>query len=99
MPALSCGTTADRRSPMSISRMSRGGDSAAKLVTRDEPLLHQYQRPRPCQATLVVITIATSMMKMVALMLPRCATRHRCGIQRYRGRAGPQIATLFERAA
>jgi len=28
--------TTDRRSRMSISRMSRGGDSAAKLLTRDE---------------------------------------------------------------
>jgi len=29
----------------------------------------------------------------------RCATRHKLGIQRYKGRAGSQIATLFERAA
>jgi hypothetical protein len=29
----------------------------------------------------------------------RCATRHKLDIQRYKGRAGFQIATLFERAA
>ena len=31
--------------------------------------------------------------------LPRCAIRHKLGIQKYKGRAGRQIATLFERAA
>jgi hypothetical protein len=31
--------------------------------------------------------------------LPRCATGHKPDIQRYKGRAIPQIATLFERAA
>jgi len=30
---------------------------------------------------------------------PRSATRHKLGIQRYKGRAGSQIATLLERAA
>ena len=62
---------------------------------------HQYQRPRPCQARLVVITIATSIMRIVAFMLPRCTlprflTRHKLGIQRHKGRAGLQIVTLFE---
>ena len=38
-------------------------------------------------------------MKMVAIMLPRCAIDHRRDIQRYRGQAGFQIATLFERDA
>jgi hypothetical protein len=31
--------------------------------------------------------------------MPRRAIRHKRGIQTYRGRAGRQIATLFERAA
>ena len=31
--------------------------------------------------------------------LSRCATGHKLDIQRYKGRASPQIATLFERAA
>ena len=35
-PPLPVRATTDRRSRMSISRMSRGGDSAAKLLTRDE---------------------------------------------------------------
>jgi hypothetical protein len=35
-PALSCVTATARNLPMSISRMSRGGDSAAKLLKRDE---------------------------------------------------------------
>jgi hypothetical protein len=55
--------------------------------------------PSVCQATLAVIAIATSMMRMVAFTLPRCATRRKLGIQRYKARAGRQIATLFEQAA
>ena len=39
------------------------------------------------------------MMRMVAFTLPRCATRHKRGIQRYKARAGRQIVTLFEQAA
>jgi hypothetical protein len=39
------------------------------------------------------------MMMMVALTLRRCATRRKLGIQRYKARAGRQIATLFEQAA
>jgi hypothetical protein len=39
--------------------------------------------------------------QQVAFMLPRCTlprflTRHKLGIQRHKGRAGPQIVTLFE---
>jgi hypothetical protein len=52
----------------------------------------------------VVIAIATSIMRIVAFTLPRselprCATRHKLGIQTYKCRAGRQIAMLFERAA
>jgi hypothetical protein len=36
---------------------------------------------------------------MVAFTLTRCATRRKLGIQRYKARAGRQIATLFEQAA
>ena len=55
---------------------------------------HDHAKP-----TLAVITIATAMMRMVAFTLPRCATRHKRGIQRYKARAGRQIVTLFEQAA
>jgi hypothetical protein len=44
---------------------------------------------------LAVIAIATSLMRMVAVMLPRCARRHKLGIQTYKGREGRQSATLF----
>ena len=54
---------------------------------------------QPCQATLAVITIATTTIRMVAFMLPRCATRRKLDIQRYIARAGRQIAMLFEQAA
>jgi len=47
----------------------------------------------------VVVTIATSMMKMVALTLARATTRHKLGIQRYKGQADRQIATLLKQAA
>jgi hypothetical protein len=40
-----------------------------------------------------------SMKRMVAFTLPRCVTRHKLGIQRYKGRADRQIATLFEQVA
>jgi hypothetical protein len=46
-----------------------------------------------------VITIATTMMTMVAFTLPRSATRRKLGIQRYKAGAGRQIVTLSERAA
>jgi hypothetical protein len=46
-----------------------------------------------------VITIATTMMMMVAFTLPRCATRHKLGVQKYKGLAGRQIVKLFEQAA
>src|SRR5215469_4227203 len=36
---------------------------------------------------------------MLLRALRRCATPHKLGIQRYKGRTGSQIATLFERAA
>jgi tripartite-type tricarboxylate transporter receptor subunit TctC len=48
----------------------------------------QYQRPRPCQATLVTIAVVTSiMMTVVGIMTLRNATRHTLGIQRYTVRA------------
>jgi hypothetical protein len=45
-----------------------------------------------------------SVVRIVAFMLPRCtrlrcATPHKLGIQRCKGRAGSQIERLFERAA
>ena len=79
--------------------LSRGRQRWWRSVTQGSIWLHQYQRPRPCHATLAVISIATSMIGMVAFMPPRCATRRKLGIQRYKARAGRQIATLFELAA
>jgi len=36
MPALSCAITAAKHSPMSISKISQDGRSAAKLLSKDE---------------------------------------------------------------
>jgi hypothetical protein len=43
-------------------------------------------------------TIATcsDWSRLWLLRLPRRATRHKLGIQKYKGPAGPQVATLFE---
>ena len=79
------------------------------VLTRPLALIGECPRraktwPRPRQATLVVIVVATSIMRRIAFMLPRrtlpgFATRHKLGIQRYKGRAAAQIAILCERAA
>ena len=60
---------------------------------------YQYQRPRPCQATPVTITVVTSIMVTVVVMTPRYATRHTFGIQRCTARTIRRSAAFAGQAS
>jgi hypothetical protein len=54
----------------------------------------QYKRPRPCQATLTTIMMATTIMVIIVMTLPY-AKYHTFGIQRYTCRIIRQIVSFF----
>jgi hypothetical protein len=69
-----------------MDRECAAGPHARSRPTPLRNACDQYQRPRPCQATPVTITVVTSIIVTVVVMTPRYATRHTFGIQRCKAR-------------
>jgi hypothetical protein len=75
-------------------------EPASRLTTS----ITSWQKAHPALNTstlrlLFAITTSPALAFMLLHTPRRCATRHKPDIQRYKGRAGSQIAALFEQAA
>jgi hypothetical protein len=88
--------TLDTRSPLPWFTFKSAHDELSVLHGRRFPITddNQNQRPRPCNATPVTITVVTSIMVTVIITMPRYATRHMLGMQKCTGRAIRRIASF-----